>query len=613
MVNLIKNNGLLIIAVIISILFNFYHVDYQSIWLDEIHSINEANPSVSLVDLYAIIKTGEQMPPLYFYILYFLFKVFGYKTIVGRLLSAFIGVITVYAIYLLGKKLYNNKAGQIAALLLSVNYFHLYYSQEIRPYVFFELFTILSFYGLILFIINQKLRNALCYGLFTALMIYGHFFGLFIVLSQIFILLVILFYQRKENVKVYLLRVLLAGIVAFILLIPTIPIFIKVLGIKVFWIPAPQPNTLYLIYKEFFGYSLELIIFTGMFFILYVFGIFTNKKNKKANTDITQNADLLNRLILFSWIGITVLLPLVKSYLSASVMISRYFIGILPALLILFAIGIQQFKKRYIIILLLVFSFFSIRNTVKKRKYYKTKHKTEFREATKYIIKNNTNNNPVVTSLEWYMHYFLQNDTVNLRLIDQPLEEYLKRVKRNELPKQDFWYIDGHVRPYKVSDEIQKYIDTTFYIEHNFEGYDVWTKHFIKLEDKPITLDISKYTRQKQNGNKIGHNVDVFKQEGDSLEIKGWAFFLDQDYKFTKTQLFLIKDQVAYRIDTEMVMRQDVAPYFKLKNNLDNCGFVSKQDITGFEQGIYTFGIYLEDKITDKEGVVITDLKVTVE
>ena len=78
MIQKIKENYLLITILVFAAILRFYHIDFQSIWLDEIHTMNEANPNVGFFDLYDIIMAGEQMPPLYFYSLYFFSDMYLY-------------------------------------------------------------------------------------------------------------------------------------------------------------------------------------------------------------------------------------------------------------------------------------------------------------------------------------------------------------------------------------------------------------------------------------------------------------------------------------------------------------------------------------------------------
>jgi hypothetical protein len=70
----IKNNYLLFAIILLGSLLRFYHIDYQSIWLDEIHTINEANPNYSIFEVYNSVFNAEQMPPLYFIIIHVFLK-----------------------------------------------------------------------------------------------------------------------------------------------------------------------------------------------------------------------------------------------------------------------------------------------------------------------------------------------------------------------------------------------------------------------------------------------------------------------------------------------------------------------------------------------------------
>jgi uncharacterized membrane protein len=117
---------ILLLILILAAALRLYNLDYQSPWLDEIHTLNESNPSQTLSEVYKHILQGEQLPPLYFFIVYFIFKIFGYSIFVARFFSAIIGVLTVYMFYLFGKELIDKKTGVIAALFMAVNYYALF-------------------------------------------------------------------------------------------------------------------------------------------------------------------------------------------------------------------------------------------------------------------------------------------------------------------------------------------------------------------------------------------------------------------------------------------------------------------------------------------------------
>ena len=177
----IKENYMLLFILLFGAILRFYHIDFQSIWLDEIHTMIEGNPKMPYKEFYDIMILREQMPHLYYLCVKCFSFIFGHTTFVVRTFSAIIGVIGIYAIYLLGKEIQDKKTGLIAAILLAVNYFHIWYSQEARPYGLLSLFVILSFYRLVVFIKKPSYKNALFYGLFSGLMINTHYCIIFFV------------------------------------------------------------------------------------------------------------------------------------------------------------------------------------------------------------------------------------------------------------------------------------------------------------------------------------------------------------------------------------------------------------------------------------------------
>ncbi|WP_298117742.1 glycosyltransferase family 39 protein [Flavobacterium sp.] len=613
MIQKIKENYLLITILVFAAILRFYHIDFQSIWLDEIHTMNEANPNVGFFDLYDIIMAGEQMPPLYFYSLYFLFKIFGYTTFVARVYSAIVGVISVFSIFLLGKEIFNKKTGIFAALIITINPFHLYYSQDARPYMFLFLFTTLAFYYLIKFIKNNNQKSAILYGLASALMIYSHFFGLFVLFTQYLLMLFFIVISKTENRKKFFINSFLSGVITLILFIPAIKIFIKVTQIKEFWIPAPTLDVYTLIFKEFFGNSELVLTLIGLLIFVYFIKLFKEKDSKVSYESIIENKTIFSFIILIPWIVIVTLIPLIRSYLSIPMIISRYFITVLPAVILIIAIAFYYFKNRIfqtsILVLLVIFS---ITDIVVVKKYYSSINKAQFREATNFIIQNNTKNEKVVSSLGWYMPYFLKNDKVNYEIIDKPLDAFIVEMQQDSTKIKPFWYIDGFGREYKPSEATLAFISANFYIENNYDGFQAWTKHFILLKDVPMTIDISKFKELSQyNGDGFMFNVETFETVNNIVNTSGWAYFEKQVAAKTEMEIIFIKDGKANRLMTEKVIRPDVTTYFKNDFNVDNCGFKSTYDISKLESGKHQLAIYLVDKETKKEGLVLTDKYVT--
>jgi mannosyltransferase len=103
-----------------------------------------------------------------------------------RGLSVFLGVATIAATYVLGKRLFGEKAGIASAALAAVNAFQIRYSQEARSYSLVMLLSILSSYCLIRAIDDEGRRRRYwaSYVVVSALGVYAHVFFFLVVLAQ---------------------------------------------------------------------------------------------------------------------------------------------------------------------------------------------------------------------------------------------------------------------------------------------------------------------------------------------------------------------------------------------------------------------------------------------
>lgn len=606
----IKNNKWLIIILVIGIFLRLYNLDFQSPWLDEIHTLTETNPNTPISELYNVVLVSEQMPPLYFFLMYVTFKVFGYSIFIARLFSAIVGGVSIYSVFLLGKEITNNKLGLIASFLMAINPFHLYYSQEARPYMLLLLFSVLSFYGLVKLLQNQTNRNAILYGLFSGLMIITHFFGLFVVFSQLIIILFYFFMIEKEKRIQFILKMLISGVISTLLLTTAIKAFIKVSQIKDFWISPPTSDAFTSIFKEFFGNS-EIVLSLISICVFFYFLKLVKEKNCNLNErKILKNKTIFGFTILIPWITILVLIPLVRSYTAAPMIISRYFIVVLPAIIFLITIGLNQFKNKLFQYTFLALIFvFSITDIVIVKNYYENINKAQFREATTFLIENNSKNDKVVSSLSWYLTFFFkEHDSTNI--VNSNLDDYVAQMMKDSTKISSFWYFDGHDRTFTSNSNTLEFIDKNFYIDNNYDGFQAWTKHFELQKNISKTIDFSKFGKiHTINGDSFLFNIEKFEIEGNLINTSGWAFFQNEMALKTKIDIVLLEQNSlkGIKLNINKENRPDVTTYFDQPYNVDNSGFSAKFDFTKLKKGIYNIAIYLHNKNINKEGLIITD------
>jgi mannosyltransferase len=166
----------------------FYGLSVQSLWADELSSWD-----FSQRDTLSRVIRGVQSdsdPPLYFLILHFARWIFGDSEWALRLPSALAGWLCIPAIYALGRRIYSEREGIIAALFLAVLWVPIYYSQEARSYSMLILLSILTSYfwwGVMLGLRYRRelpMREALWYVVCAVLCAYVHYSGLLLVALQ---------------------------------------------------------------------------------------------------------------------------------------------------------------------------------------------------------------------------------------------------------------------------------------------------------------------------------------------------------------------------------------------------------------------------------------------
>lgn len=497
-INFLKNNYSLSIILIIAAILRFYHSDFQSIWLDEILSMNNSDPKLNFKEFYDKIMFFEFIPHLYFLILKIFFQIFGFTTLVGRNLSAIIGVLGVYSIYLLAKELFNKNAGLIASSLLSVNIFHIAYSQEIRPYGLFFLFSVLSFYRLSIFIKNYNYKNAIYYGIFTGLILNSHFFGFITIFSQYLILLFFIIKTPLENRKKFFIMSFLSGIITLIVFLPAYSAFMRVSEINSFWLQKPGPEAYTYMFKEFFGSSEMVLFFINFIIIYYSINIFKiNLANYSLKT-ILDNKLIFSFIIMFFWLFISLLIPLLRSYLDVPMILSRYFINILPVLILSITIGLIYIKNNLIkVIILSCVLIFSLTDIFVVKNYYNTVTKSQYRELTQEIIKRNTDKSKIVIYWSWIFPYFFENQK-DIYLEGRTLEDYIAAMKTGSVELKSFWYADANARPYSLNKEDENYLNENFIVKENLNYFDAWAKYYVSnkkelIEVKNEILNNSKF------------------------------------------------------------------------------------------------------------------------
>jgi hypothetical protein len=166
---------------VIGAALRFPTLDRQSFWLDELVTVSLLDRGLGDV-LHEIPRT-EATPFVYYVAAWGWGSVFGLGEIGLRSLSALAGTATIPVAYGAGAVFASRRAGLVAAALVAVNPFLVWYSQEARSYALLSLFgaaTVLAF-GLAL---RGGGRWLAVWASLSALAIATHYFAVFLVAAE---------------------------------------------------------------------------------------------------------------------------------------------------------------------------------------------------------------------------------------------------------------------------------------------------------------------------------------------------------------------------------------------------------------------------------------------
>jgi uncharacterized membrane protein len=360
--------------ILMGLIVRLYDLDGESIWTDEGHAIY-----VSSLDIGELIEENsrDNHPPLYSLILHYWMKLGPNTAYYLRLLSVIFGVLAIFLIYKVGEDLLDKNTGLISAFFLSLSVFHIHFSQEVRSYALVVVLILLSFFLFIRLIKNPKPNYLILYIVVSSLLVYTHFLGWFVFLTQN-IFYILQFPVKKNRFK----HVFIVDVIVLILYLP----WLKVMISRIFsmqeefwvllptWISIPQTFLIYAGTYTFFGICL-LLIFS--FLCLNSLLSFSDHKFK------IRRSDRESKYLLLTWLWIPILAPFSLSFIITPFFISRITIGASLAFYLLSAIGLKKIPNKTLRTgLLVIILLFSLSNL---GIYYNETNKEQWKKATEFV------------------------------------------------------------------------------------------------------------------------------------------------------------------------------------------------------------------------------------
>jgi len=127
----------------------FYRLTYHSLWFDEIISVFWASQPTARIWEVGMRLVEDRHPPLYYLMLRGWTLILGRSDGAVRSMGAILGALAVLPTYGIGRLLANRRSGAIAALLVALNPFLIWYSQEARMFMPATTMGLTALYGLL--------------------------------------------------------------------------------------------------------------------------------------------------------------------------------------------------------------------------------------------------------------------------------------------------------------------------------------------------------------------------------------------------------------------------------------------------------------------------------
>ena len=423
------------LVILLGLVFRFYNINYENLWLDEIYSFWVTDPNLSFTETYLRVQATESIPFLYYYLIKMCNAIFGYDPMVGRYFSAFCGFLSIFSIGLLCKRISQNKIYLFVICLISLNIFLIINSQEMRVYAltFFLVSLSLIFYFNLYYEekTNTFTINFVMFTFVTFLAILSHPFAIIVLISIIvFTFLDYLFFFKKcskVNISLSFLSILTIGFLYH---------YIDYVSLNnIGWIEQPGIKFFTNFYfSNFFGSRI-----LGMIHLLTLIVLLCFFKKK-----IEKNKVIIFLLIL---LFLSYFIPLVYGYFVKPIIFPKYIIFVLIPIILIIAILVfyieSKILKSFMITFLILVNlanhftestlkqFFSERPRLNPNfeKAFEIIEKSQNKKLNFYTNEiNDKNENNINTVLSNYSKIMLNQKNYNIEILEDSTQNFKGKI-----------------------------------------------------------------------------------------------------------------------------------------------------------------------------------------
>ncbi len=454
----------------IGTLLRLYELGKISLWFDEAIVVSRAG------DCSQPFSTEECAPPLFILAAHY-WKALGTDEFSLRLLPAVCGILTVLAVYILGKGCFGARTGLTAAFITAISPLQIFYSREFTGYSLFALLVVVAVYFLKKARETDKPQAWFAFALFTSLSVFTHYAGAIFLFAE-----VVFFLSAKSPRKA---RWALSHLLILLFLFPAFSLIVRQMDFAfrsgiTWWVSAVTPKTIPLTFKNFSsGYNAGPGVFypaSVIFTALFLYGL----RSIKASED----RDMFSAMLF-----IPLLAAAAVSLLGIRIYVDRYLI---PASLFFYLVtakglsGLQDKRIRFCgLFAMAALSGFSLVNYYGNHLPNPPSHhrgvqiNPDFRSAARYIGDNfrsqdliiHTNENSI-PPLDYYISRFNDKDRAGAMLrssrwfrVEQP---GILKVVPFSIRQQ---VLDGSGMPETGGEDLAGY-SRIWLVVHRSEGYE---------------------------------------------------------------------------------------------------------------------------------------------
>ena len=338
-----------VVDVVVGIYYRF--TTTSKMWLDEAQTVNIA--SYPLRSIAGELRL-DGAPPLYYYLLHLWMGVFGDSDTAIRALSGLFGVLALPLLWWVVRRGYGRLEALLALAVLASSPFAVYFSTETRMYSLVVLLVIAGIGAAQALLSRATVPRALLLALVTALLLYTHYWSLYLYVVVGAWLLIVALRGRGERRRggVYGLFALVLG---GILWLPWVPTFLfQRAHTGTPWSAAPTLAAAFGWFASFVvnesvqaeTLSLHLELALLCFVVLLVFG-FAGAPAGRDRLDLVLTGQPRARVLAGIAIG-TLAVGWLASREAGTAFQARYSSIVFPMLVILVALGIVALPTRWI-------------------------------------------------------------------------------------------------------------------------------------------------------------------------------------------------------------------------------------------------------------------------